>query len=90
MDPCDPDEVLDTPVPAADGRQHHDQFSVRIVALDYYMCRPVPGLDICHSNLQGAAIEKVPVIQVYGSTPGGQKTCVHIHKVWLPMLCVLP
>ena len=84
------DEVLDTPQPNANDRQQHEQFSVRVVALDYYMCRPVPGLDVCHSQLQGAAIEKVPVIQVYGSTPGGQKTCVHLHKVCWPMLCVLP
>ena len=58
-----------------------ETFIVRIVSLDYYMAKPLPGLDMCFSPLEGTVIDRVPVIQIYGSTPGGQKTCVHLHKV---------
>nr|GMD05868.1 DNA polymerase zeta catalytic subunit isoform X1 [Ipomoea batatas] len=54
-------------------------FSVRIVSMDYYMCPPIPGLDISYSSFQGGKVNEVPVIRVYGSTPAGQKTCLHIH-----------
>lgn len=61
--------------------QHQEAFVVRIVSLDYYLTKPTPGLDICYSQLAGAAIERVPVVQIFGATPGGQKTCLHLHKV---------
>lgn len=54
---------------------------VRLVAIDYYMAPPIPGLDVCFSYFEGAAIELVPVVRVFGSTPAGQKACVHLHKV---------
>lgn len=56
-------------------------FDVRIVSIDYYMARPVPGLDECYSQLEGCAIDQVPVVRIFGATPGGQKTCAHIHGV---------
>ncbi|CAK9168022.1 unnamed protein product [Ilex paraguariensis] len=55
-------------------------FSVRIVSIDYYMAAPIPGLDICYSSFQGVKVNEVPVIRIYGSTPAGQKTCLHIHR----------
>ncbi|KAM7264807.1 hypothetical protein ACFE04_002490 [Oxalis oulophora] len=55
-------------------------FSVRIVTLDYYMAPPISGIDICYSSFQGGKVNEVPVIRVYGSTPGGQKTCLHVHQ----------
>uniref|UniRef100_A0A0E0LIF3 DNA polymerase zeta catalytic subunit N-terminal domain-containing protein n=1 Tax=Oryza punctata TaxID=4537 RepID=A0A0E0LIF3_ORYPU len=49
--------------------------SVRIVSLDYYMALPLPGFYFSYSHFHG----EVPVIRIYGSTPAGQKTCLHIH-----------
>ncbi|KAI3752468.1 hypothetical protein L2E82_24501 [Cichorium intybus] len=62
-------------------------FSVRIVSVDYYMSPPIPGIDLCYSSFQGGKVNEVPVIRVYGSTPAGQKTCLHIHRA-LPYLYV--
>ncbi|GAV63152.1 LOW QUALITY PROTEIN: DNA_pol_B domain-containing protein/DNA_pol_B_exo1 domain-containing protein/zf-C4pol domain-containing protein, partial [Cephalotus follicularis] len=63
-------------------------FSVRILTLDYYMAPPISAIDICYSSFQGGGkVNEVPVIRVYGSTPAGQKTCVHIHRA-LPYLYV--
>ncbi|GMY18869.1 DNA polymerase zeta catalytic subunit-like [Fagus crenata] len=62
-------------------------FSVRFVSIDYYMAAPISGLDFCYSSFQGGKVNEVLVIRVYGSTPIGQKTCLHIHKV-LPYLYV--
>ena len=70
-----------TPVQQSAAQKKDETFLVRIVSLDYYMAKPLPGLDVCFSPVEGTAIERVPVVQVYGSTPGGQKTCVHLHKV---------
>ncbi|KAJ8511067.1 hypothetical protein OPV22_001501 [Ensete ventricosum] len=62
-------------------------FSVRIVSLDYYMAPPIPDLDICYSSFHARPVKEVPVIRIYGSTPAGQKTCLHIHRA-LPYLYI--
>ncbi|XP_078256037.1 DNA polymerase zeta catalytic subunit [Rhinoraja longicauda] len=53
--------------------------SVRIVTADYYMCSPLPGLDVCYSEFRQAEVSKVPVVRIFGPTPAGQKTCLHLH-----------
>ena len=55
--------------------------SIRIVSLDYYMAPPTPGMDVCWSELEGVAVQKVPVVRIFGATPGGQKSCLHLHGV---------
>nr|XP_016515146.1 PREDICTED: DNA polymerase zeta catalytic subunit-like isoform X1 [Nicotiana tabacum] len=62
-----------------DSQTDSNFFSVRIVSIDYYMAAPIPGFDICYSSFQGGRVNEVPVIRVYGATPAGQKTCLHLH-----------
>jgi DNA polymerase zeta len=57
-------------------------FSVRIVSVDSYMAKPIAGMDICYSSFIGCAIDSVPVVRIFGATPSGQKTCVHLHKAF--------
>lgn len=57
-------------------------FSVRIVNGDFYTAAPIENLDVCKSQFRECTIDKVPVIRVYGATPAGQKTCVHVHGVF--------
>ncbi|XP_077875575.1 DNA polymerase zeta catalytic subunit isoform X2 [Ictidomys tridecemlineatus] len=57
-------------------------FSVRIVTADYYMASPLQGLDICQSPLTHVPVKKVPVVRVFGATPAGQKTCLHLHGIF--------
>ncbi|KAK3098309.1 hypothetical protein FSP39_018263 [Pinctada imbricata] len=63
-------------------------FGLRIVTTDHYQATPIPGLDVLHSDFRSADVYKVPVIRIYGSTPAGQKTCMHVHGVF-PYLYVL-
>ncbi|KAM0954326.1 putative DNA-directed DNA polymerase [Dioscorea sansibarensis] len=64
-----------------------DVFSLRIVSMDYYMANPIPDLDFSYSDFQGGDVEEVPVIRIYGSTPAGQKGCMHVHGA-LPYLYI--
>lgn len=59
----------------------HKFFSLRIVSLDYYLAPPVPGLDVAFSSLEGTAVDTVPIVRVFGSTPTGQRVCLHLHQV---------
>ena len=57
-------------------------FSCRIVSTDYYLTHPVKDLDVRYSDLNSSAVDRVPVIRVFGATPAGQKCCVHVHGVF--------
>ncbi|KAK0600215.1 hypothetical protein LWI29_012749 [Acer saccharum] len=65
----------------ADSQPDSKLFSVRIVSIDHYMAPPIPDYDFCYSSFQGDNVHEVPIIRVYGSTPAGQKTCLHVHRV---------
>ena len=57
-------------------------FSVRIITIDYYMIKPVAGLHVQRTPLTAQRISKLPVVRVFGTTPGGQKTCLHLHGLF--------
>lgn len=57
-------------------------FSCRIVKIDFYMTAPIKDLDICYSQFRSSAVQKVPIIRIFGSTSAGQKTCLHLHGVF--------
>ncbi|KAM4529024.1 DNA polymerase zeta catalytic subunit [Fundulus diaphanus] len=57
-------------------------FAVRIVTADYYLASPIKGLDVCYSDFRESAVKKVPVVRIFGATPAGQKTCLHLHGVF--------
>ncbi len=60
-------------------------FALRLVSIDYYLAKPAPKVDVSYAPLEGTSIEQVPVVRIFGSTPSGQKACVHLHKVCLAM-----
>ncbi|KAM4522166.1 DNA polymerase zeta catalytic subunit isoform 2-T2 [Odontesthes bonariensis] len=57
-------------------------FSVRIVTADYYLASPIKELDVGYSDFRDSDVKRVPVVRIFGSTPAGQKTCLHLHGVF--------
>ncbi|XP_069017932.1 DNA polymerase zeta catalytic subunit isoform X2 [Embiotoca jacksoni] len=57
-------------------------FAVRIVTADYYLASPIKDLDVCYSPFRESDVKKVPVVRIFGATPAGQKTCLHLHGVF--------
>ncbi|KAI8089385.1 putative DNA polymerase zeta catalytic subunit [Halteromyces radiatus] len=55
--------------------------SVRIVNIDHYLTEPGP-YDSHYCPFSDWPLKKIPVLRIFGSTPGGQKTCVHIHQIY--------
>ncbi|KJE92975.1 DNA polymerase zeta catalytic subunit [Capsaspora owczarzaki ATCC 30864] len=70
------------PPASATANQTPAFFSMRIVDADSYMTAPVPSLDVMRTDHDGSSCHRVPVIRLYGSTPAGQRTCLHIHRVF--------
>ena len=64
--------------------QHEDPalISVRIVHIDHYLATPIEDLDVTYSNFRSSRIKKVPVLRIYGSTPAGQRACLHLHGIF--------
>ncbi|XP_037888398.1 DNA polymerase zeta catalytic subunit isoform X1 [Glossina fuscipes] len=62
--------------------QKEEIFSMRLVIADFYMEKPVFGLDACYSEFRGKQIKRVPVIRIFGSTAQGHKCCMHVHGVF--------
>lgn len=57
-------------------------FAVRIVTADYYLASPIKDLDVCYSEFRDSDVKRVPVVRIFGATPAGQKTCLHLHGVF--------
>uniref|UniRef100_A0A336LYK6 CSON008361 protein n=1 Tax=Culicoides sonorensis TaxID=179676 RepID=A0A336LYK6_CULSO len=56
--------------------------AIRIVTIDFYLTKPIQGLDSCYSELQNTVIKQVPIIRIFGSNKDGNKVCAHIHGVF--------
>ena len=54
-------------------------FLLRVFSVDYYFDAP-RQLDASFSALHGA-LHRVPVLRVFGATPGGQRVCLHVHRI---------
>ncbi|XP_053566840.1 DNA polymerase zeta catalytic subunit [Bombina bombina] len=57
-------------------------FSLRLVTADYYLAAPLPGLDVTRSHFRDSPVRRIPVVRVFGATPAGQKTCLHLHGIF--------
>ena len=67
---------------------------MRLIELDSYVAAPVPSLDPSHSLFSSSPLTHVPVLRVWGATPAGQRTCLHVHRyfpyLYVPMPASVP
>ena len=64
-------------MPAAASRRC--LFAVRLVDIDVEYAKPVAELDATCSPLTHKPLRMVPIVRVFGTTPRGQKACLHVH-----------
>eukprot|EP00190_Bangiopsis_sp_CCMP1999_P002423 CAMPEP_0198733912 /NCGR_PEP_ID=MMETSP1475-20131203/49123_1 /TAXON_ID= ORGANISM="Unidentified sp., Strain CCMP1999" /NCGR_SAMPLE_ID=MMETSP1475 /ASSEMBLY_ACC=CAM_ASM_001111 /LENGTH=574 /DNA_ID=CAMNT_0044497285 /DNA_START=68 /DNA_END=1789 /DNA_ORIENTATION=+ len=69
---------------STDSGFSHSLVSVQIVHIDYYLCSlaDISGDRRFLAVLRKAerfGSTKVPVVRIFGATPAGQRTCVHLH-----------
>ncbi len=58
-------------------------FRMRIVVRDHVMVPPIANLDPLESRIiLHGALDRVPVIRLFGVTPGSQRACLEIHEVF--------
>jgi DNA polymerase zeta len=55
---------------------------VRIVNIDHYMAEPGPmDASVFPFGSEPHNLKRVPIVRIFGSTPAGQKVCLHVHQV---------
>ncbi len=56
--------------------------SVRILTMDHYQASPLADVDATFSDFRSHVVRRVPVLRIFGSTPAGQKVCLHLHGIF--------
>ena len=68
--------------------------SIRLVTMDYYMAAPSTEadnlLDPVYSHFRSAPIKRIPILRVFGTTPAGQKACLHLHGIFPYLYIPMP
>lgn len=68
------------------GTSAETLFAVRLVDIDFALLKPNGQLCATKSPLTGRSLRRVPVVRIFGATPRGQKTCVHVHGFFIHLL----
>lgn len=77
------ESIQSPPIVDVDSRNISDVvFRVRVIELDHYMSKPLEHADILYSLFSHQPIRELPIIRVWGRTPGGQSACCHVHGVF--------
>ncbi|XP_066919058.1 uncharacterized protein [Clytia hemisphaerica] len=66
------------------------KFSLRIIDADYYIAKPKANIDVSYSKCRQRDVYKVPVIRIFGTTPQGQKACLHVHNIFPYFYVLVP
>ena len=65
-------------------------YSQKILDIDWYLTTPLKGYDPSFCYLSNTSIQSVPVLRIFGPTPTGQSSCLHIHGVFPYLYIPLP
>ena len=65
-------------------------YSQKILDVDWYLTTPLKGYDPSFCYLSNTSIQSVPVLRIFGPTPTGQSSCLHIHGVFPYLYIPLP
>ena len=65
-------------------------YSQKIIDIDWYLTTPLEGYDPSFCYLSNTSIQSVPVLRIFGPTPTGQSSCLHIHGVFPYLYIPLP
>lgn len=53
---------------------------IRIVSVDHYMSKPIPGLDELYAEFRSEQVYRVPVIRIFGVTDLGELSHIQMHR----------
>ncbi|KAF6205856.1 hypothetical protein GE061_020030 [Apolygus lucorum] len=66
------------------------ELSLKIVSVDSYLAKPLPGYDPIYSSFTSTGISQVPVLRVFGINSSGSKGCLHVHGVFPYLFVPIP